>query len=446
MPPRPLALPAVLALFAAACGAPPGTSLPPPDSGSAAEPDSGTIATTTSYLRDIQPLVERSCASCHSTGGVAPFALETPQQAIMMAGAMWSSIKGARMPPFYASADCNSYQDDDRLSAAEKATFEAWVNEGAPLGDAAEERHATVKSLPTIRKDKVMSAAAPFDARLMNGKADNYRCFELDPGVTVDQKVSGYEVIPGNKAILHHLLAYTIPPEQLDQLKALDDASPGEGYDCIAGGIGIQGAIQNQIAGWVPGASPSKLPPGTGLLLKAGSRIVMQVHYNLNKIAPGDSALDQTQLALEMQPASELATAQVFPAVKLNLNIKAGDANSVQTAELPALGPYAGATIYNVTGHMHQLAKGVRFEITKKDGTSQCLLDIPDWDFNWQRAYTLSTPYTIKSGDKLKITCTYDNSALNQPYVNGVQQVPRDVQWGETTADEMCMTYMTFTK
>jgi hypothetical protein len=130
MPSRPLSL---LALLVAACGAP-GTS----------PADGGTVATTTSYLRDIQPLVERSCESCHRTGGVAPFPLETPEQALPMAGAMWNAIKGARMPPFYASADCTSYQDDERLSAAEKATFEAWVNEGAPLGDKAEEKHAVV--------------------------------------------------------------------------------------------------------------------------------------------------------------------------------------------------------------------------------------------------------------------------------------------------------------
>jgi hypothetical protein len=292
----------------------------------------------------------------------------------------------------------------------------------------------------------VMGMAAPFDARLMNGKTDNYRCFVVDPGAPVDQQVSGYEIIPGNVALLHHLLAYSIAPDQLAQLQALDDASPGEGYDCIAGGIGIQGAVQNQIAGWVPGASPSKLPTGTGLFLKAGSKIVMQIHYNLSAISRGASPMDQTQLALELAPAGSLTTAQILPMLKYNLDIKAGDGASSQVSEIPAPPAFAGNTIYRVMGHMHQLGSQVRFEITHRDGTRQCLLDIPKWDFNWQRDYTLITPYKMQAGDKLRITCVYDNSALNQPYVNGVQQVPRDVKWGETTADEMCMTYLTFTK
>lgn len=432
---------AVLPLFAAACGGP-GSTLP--DGGSAG--DSGTLGTTTSYLRDIQPVVERSCVSCHRSGGVAPFALETPEQALPMAGAMWSAIAGARMPPFFASPDCNSYQDDDRLTPAEKVTFEAWVKEGAPRGDPAEERHAEVKPSPSIRRDKVMGMAAPFDARLMNGKVDNYRCFVLDPGATVDQQVSGYEVIPGNVALLHHLLAYAIPAADLAQLQALDDASPGEGYDCFSGGIGINSAIQNQIAGWVPGGAPSKLPAGTGLVLKAGSKIVMQIHYNLNAVAKGASPMDGTQLALELAPANSLTTAQIFPMLKYNLDIKAGDAASTQVAEIPAPPQFVGNTIYRMMGHMHQLGTQVKLEITQRDGTRKCLLDIPKWDFNWQRDYNLVTPYTVKAGDRLRITCVYDNSALQQPYVNGVQQVPRDVKWGETTADEMCMTYMTFTK
>ncbi len=101
--------------------------------------------------------------------------------------------------------------------------------------------------------------------------------------------------------------------------------------------------------------------------------------------------------------------------------------------------------MYRLTGHMHMLGKQVRLEVVHTDGSSTCLLDIPNWDFQWQREYSLVTPYRVAAGDRLKITCVYDNSAAHQPVVNGTQQTPRDVTWGESSLDEMCMTYMTFT-
>jgi hypothetical protein len=86
----------------------------------------------------------------------------------------------------------------------------------------------------------------------------------------------------------------------------------------------------------------------------------------------------------------------------------------------------------------------VKLERIKGDGTSQCMLDIQNWDFNWQRTYWLEHPITLLQDDQLRITCVYDNSQENQPTVNGVQQTPRRVRWGESSFDEMCMTYMTF--
>jgi hypothetical protein len=95
-------------------------------------------------------------------------------------------------------------------------------------------------------------------------------------------------------------------------------------------------------------------------------------------------------------------------------------------------------------GHAHQLATQVKLEVVKADGTTACVLDNPNWDFNWQRDYTLSKPITLVQGDKLRITCVYDNSAQNQAFVAGMQQQPRTVTWGESSFDEMCMTYLTF--
>ena len=56
----------------------------------------------------------------------------------------------------------------------------------------------------------------------------------------------------------------------------------------------------------------------------------------------------------------------------------------------------------------------------------------------------VATPVRVAATDKIRITCTYDNSQAHQPYVNGAQQTSRNVTWGESSLDEMCMTYVTY--
>jgi hypothetical protein len=400
----------------------------------------------TSYLRDIQPLIERSCKTCHTAGGVAPLALDTPEQVITLAPALLNAIESGRMPPFFAATSCRSWNDDPRLNDGEKALFKAWVAEGTPLGNAADARHAPTPQLPTVRHDLDLSIGGDFDVRKMND-TDNYQCFVMNPGNTVDLMVKGFEVTPGNVAVAHHLLAYVVAPDQVSQLEALDAKDPRLGYSCQSGGVGIAGAVQNQIAGWVPGQYPSRLPADTALLLPANSRIVVQMHYNLNALAnPAVSPFDQTRLALETAPIGTYRQSRILPMLKPRLDIAAGDTNSVQTLETPLPASFRGATIYSASGHAHQLAKQVKLEVVRADNSVECILDNPNWDFNWQRTYSMTTPVKLQPGDKLRITCVYDNSPMNQPIINGVQKTPTTVNWGESSFDEMCMTYLTFSQ
>jgi hypothetical protein len=398
---------------------------------------------TPTYFHDIQPIVERSCQSCHRTGGIAPFSLQDPNTAVQMSAAMLADLESGKMPPFYASTSCNSYQHDPRLSADEMDLFRRWVNGGSPLGNEADSQHAVVEMPAPVRHDVDM-AIAPYDVRADGGTAnDNYHCFPLDPQQAADVMVTGYEVSPGSLGVVHHVLAYVVPPSQLAQLQALDDAEPGPGYSCLSGGVGIPNAIQNEIAGWVPGSAPAHLPSGSGLVLAGGSRIIMQVHYNLLALGRGASATDQTHLALELAPMGSVRTAKILPMLKHNLAINAFDANSVQVQEVSAF-LFSGATIYSLAGHMHLLGSEVKLELVHGSGASTCLVDEKNWDFNWQRAYELVNPVHVLATDKIRITCTYDNSQAHQPYVNGAQQTSRDVTWGESSLDEMCMTYVTY--
>ncbi len=397
------------------------------------------------YVRDVQPLIERSCLSCHVTGGIAPVQFDTPEKAQALSGSIWSAIESKRMPPYYASAECNSYKEDPRFTAAELDTIRRWVDSGATIGDVREEQHATIPELPTIRRDRVMSIGTDYDARTMDQSLDNYRCFAMDPMITEQTMVTASEVIPGNVQLVHHVLAYEVLATQLAELKALDDAAPGPGYPCKSGSVGIDGTLMRQVAGWVPGSSPYRMPTNSGLHLSAGSQLVVQIHYNLNALGRGEvSPFDRTQLALETDTSGTLKLARIIPMLKQNLDIPAFEKQSVQTSKFPVGLIYSGARVYGLAGHMHQLGTEVKLERLKKDASTQCMIDIQNWDFNWQRTYLLEHPITFEVEDEVRITCTYDNSQENQAYIGGVQQTPRRVRWGESSFDEMCMVYMTF--
>ena len=100
-----------------------------------------------------------------------------------------------------------------------------------------------------------------------------------------------------------------------------------------------------------------------------------------------------------------------------------------------------GMTIHTVTGHMHQLGQALSVRLIRQDGTEECLLDIPRWDFDWQQRYEFEKAISIAPGDQLEVKCVFDNSQANQPVIDGKQVTSRHVQWGEGSLDEMCIAY-----
>ena len=101
-------------------------------------------------------------------------------------------------------------------------------------------------------------------------------------------------------------------------------------------------------------------------------------------------------------------------------------------------------TVIGVAPHMHSIGTHIRLDLIRQDGSEECLVDIPDWDFNWQQTYRFLEDDIVvaQPGDEFRLTCVYDNSEANQPIVNGEQLVPRRVTWGDGTLDEMCLNYI----
>jgi hypothetical protein len=201
-------------------------------------------------------------------------------------------------------------------------------------------------------------------------------------------------------------------------------------------------------ATWVPGARATKLPEGTGLRIEPGSKILLNMHYN---VLSGDYTPDQTMFDFEVETEVEREGHAFFATdfswvAQRTMNIPAGESSVVHSSAVSQLQfgqqPY---TIHTLGLHMHTLGQSASLFVERAGGEQECLLDIPQWDFDWQLGYELTEPVHVAAGDELHIECEWDNSPANQPVVDGSPMAPRDVNWGEDTFDEMClgMVYVT---
>lgn len=394
------------------------------------------------YSAEIRGMVEANCTGCHFRGGSAPFPFETHADVVAAAPAMLDAMNSGRMPPWPADPSCRSYQNERLLAPEDVTTFRYWVEQGSPEGAPSEP--ITVIST-SFEPTATATAVSPYTPDL-GTEGDDYRCFLLNLDFANPTWVTGSTVEPATEAV-HHVLVYALSGDQIAEAEALDAAEEGEGYTCFGGPLpgvgdsmgGNTGALPTQIAAWVPGNEPRMLPDGVGIPIAAGSRVVMQMHYSA---AGGTPRPDQTALLLRTQDTPPNEELRTVPLAITDLDIPAGsdDVTVVRTFKNWSDRP---ATIRTLTGHMHLLGTSIRAEAVTNGDDEVCGLHIPDWDFDWQVSYDLleDQPLVLAPGEGIELTCTYDNSPENQPVVNGEQQAPRDVQWGDGSLDEMCLLY-----
>lgn len=393
------------------------------------------------YYEDIKPLLDARCGNCHVDGGIAPFALQGYEAASAYAGVSSLAVHEGTMPPWLPADDCNDYEGDRSLSAAEIELFDAWVEGGLLEGDPANEGPALPADAPSLsRVDLELGMTAAYTPQLV---PDDYRCFVLPwpENIAETRYVTGFGAAPGNEGIVHHVIAYLATPDQSAHYAALDAGEDGPGYTCFGG---TNGPARAWLGSWAPGSFGNDLPEGIGIPVEPGSTIILQMHYN--SLAPDPSA-DQTSIQLKLEDSVE-QVARIQPWTNPswlqgdNMLIPAGNADVVHrfafdpTQVLSGGRPFA---IHSSFLHMHQIGKSGHLRVRRSGNDDACVLDIDRWDFNWQDAYQLREPVVVNPGDQLELECRFDNSQANQPVVDGEPQIPVDRAWGEGTGDEMCL-------
>ncbi len=397
----------------------------------------------TTWHKNVGPLIQQKCGGCHTEGGIASFALQTYEQAHAQREAIKASVQSGHMPPWPPSKECAQYQDDRSLGSEEVALIARWVDAGGPEGNPADapKNPRPPPSGGLSREDLKLSMPVDYTP-LQN--PDDYRCFIIDWPYSDARFVTGFRANPGNAGIVHHVIAYLVEPSQVAAAQTLDDNEPGPGYTCF-GGPGLNGGRMAWLGSWAPGSLGMDYPAGTGLRVAAGSKVILQVHYNTSHGHGGEAVSDRTSVSMKVDTAVD-KVAFVQPWTNINwirnrsMNIPAGQADVVHawgTDPTPVLQQLTGGvfqnnkaiTLHDVALHMHTLGTSTRMEIRRAGGGNECLLDIPRWEFHWQGAYAFREPKVVNPGDSIHLECHWDNSAPGA----------RDANWGEGTGDEMCL-------
>ena len=376
------------------------------------------------YHADILPLMERSCIDCHGANRTSLELMEY-SVAASLADQIASAVESERMPPWPPDDDCRSVHNPGALTADERALFRTWADTGALEGTPAEEEAETDTSRDEVDADLVLTMAEPYlpDETVV----DDYRCFVVDPGLEEDAWVTAMDVALDNSAIVHHVVVWTDPDHNS---ATLDEEAEGQGYPCY-GGPGFDNTTV--VGGWAPGGGTMQIPDGLGIQLPAGDPLILQLHYYT---ANDPGGIDQTSVHVELADDS-VAPMYLVPVTVYSLDIPAGESSVVQTS---TVGFDIGfdLKVYGGIPHMHKLGTSIEMTRTSSDGEEECLMRIPDWDFDLQGFYNLVEHATIHNGDEITLTCTYDNSADNP---NQPSDPPQDVQWGDGTDDEMCLVF-----
>jgi hypothetical protein len=397
------------------------------------------------WHRDVRPIVERSCVRCHADGGIAPFSLEDDPAAWADGPPSWAplvvhAVEARAMPPWNAATDCHPIDHVERLADDEVAAFTAWAAGGYDAGDAADFAALATDAPPDPGPPDVLLEAG-VDYTPTTIVPDDYHCLAVGEPFDADTLIRAIDVRPGQRSVVHHAIAYLVPANAAAAVEEADAAWPGPGYPCYGGPVPDGTAGAQHLHAWVPGASPEILPEGDARRLDAGSRIVLQLHYNTLQLPDGAAPpADRTSVALWRYEGEPLGLVATVPLANPIIPIPAGQAHVEHHASFDFHTP---ALVVGMAGHMHQLGTEIRVDVRHPDGSSDCVLDVPDWDFAWQRTYRfpVGQPYSLAADDTVELTCVYDNSAEHQPVVDGERVTPEDRGWGEGTLDEMCLAY-----
>ena len=380
--------------------------------GRAREADERSLVT---YSNQIARIFQARCVECHREGQIAPFAMTDHAEVAGWGEMIAEVVREERMPPWHADPRFGHFANDSRLSDEEKRLIATWVEHGCPEGDRSQlpvpKTYNASWFLPRDPDMVVYMKDEPYHLKAEG--VEPYRHFTVDPGFTEDKWVKLAECMPGNRAVVHHIIVFVKPPGADDE-----PAGDGEGED----------DHMHFLAGFAPGTRPLVAPQGWAKKIPAGSKLVFQMHYT----PIGTPQDDRSSVGLIFCDGDEVThLMQSVGAAYHDLEIPPNEANY----QVESIRKFSqDVTLLSMFPHMHMRGKAFRYEMLFAGADEPVvLLDVPRYDFNWQNSFILTKPLHVPAGSVLRCTAVFDNSSENLSNPDPT----KTVCWGPQTWEEM---------
>jgi hypothetical protein len=387
------------------------------------------------FNKDVLPIMQKRCQNCHRPGEVAPMSFLTYQDVRPWAKAIREAVLTRKMPPWFADPHYGKFANDRSLNKDEIDTLVSWVDAGVREGDAKDAPAPVewVDGWSIGKPDAVFEM--PHDFEVPTAGTIEYQYIVIPSGFTKDTWVESAEARPGNRKLVHHIIAFVRPPGS----KWLSEAKPGVPFVPAAKKDDEKKKKKNDdeekddgaaspelLIGFAPGLVPMTLPTGQAKLVKAGSDFVFQMHYTAN----GKAGADRSRIGVifAKQPPKE----RVFTANATNSKfvIPPGDPAYRADASITIQAP---ARLVDLMPHMHFRGKDFEYRLIYPTGETETVLSVPKYDFNWQLFYYFAKPVVLPKGTRIECTAHFDNSP-NNPYNPNPKA---EVRWGDQTWEEM---------
>jgi peroxiredoxin len=362
-----------------------------------------------SFAGEVAAILENKCQNCHRPGQVAPFSLLTYDDARKHSATIREVVTERRMPPWHADPQYGHFVNDRSLSATERATLLAWLDQGTPLGDP--------KAIPAPRKfpegwsigepDAVFEIPEPYYVPAQG--VVSYVYFQVPTNFKEDRWVQAAEAVPGDRSVVHHIIVYVIDPK----------------------GEGDMRARLSHFCGYAPGDAPSVFPEGTAKRVPAGAMLMFQVHYT----PTGKVKTDRSKVGFVFSKTKPTREAFTLGIANADLLLPAGSGN-IEVASSKVLP--IDVRVLSFMPHMHLRGKDFKYTFTKPGESPQTVLSVPAFDFAWQTYYVLKDPIELPKGSVIDCLAHFDNSDSN-PYNPDSTKL---VRWGEQTFEEMMIGYL----
>jgi hypothetical protein len=374
------------------------------------------------YTKDVAPIFQEKCESCHRTDSIAPFALTSYTEARPWARSIKNRVEAHNMPPWQIdkAVGVQKFKNDRSLSDEQIQTIVKWVDAGAPQGDPKDmpkpkvwddgqgwnfaaqfgqkEPDLIIKSydftMPAVSQDAWDKRVTPYPL----DEARWVRAVEIRP-----------ETLKGRR-IVHHAIAY------------LEQTEPGQ-----SGGFGLPAPFME----WAVGKQGEMMRPDTGKLLLPGAKFRWDIHYS----QAGEEITNKVEMGIYFYPKGQepkfRTTLSLVPAAIGTMDIRP---NTVSIAEgFTTLRD--NARIESFQPHMHLRGKAMMVEALLPTGQKQVISLVNNFDFNWMTTYVYADDAAplLPKGTILKVTAWHDNTSAKKSNPDPNQWVG----WGDRTVDEM---------